>query len=108
MPDLYDNSNLLDKAYELYAKIQHSIGAPVPDEASFIGGFIACFGIITGRVDIGLDQSAPLTDTLDSLHKDIAAFGQRVMENQRKQDTSEMVRKAVSDSVSAVKRRNGA
>jgi hypothetical protein len=103
MPDLYDNSNLLDKSFEVYAKVQRLNGSPVPDEASFVGGFIACFGIITGRVDIGLDDNAPLTQTLDSLHKDIAAFGQRIAENQAKQDGLEKVVRAASQ----LRKRNG-
>lgn len=81
-----DNRNIIDKAYDVYAGVQKKIGAPVPDEVSFVGGFIACFGIFTGRVDIGLDQNAPLDKIMDAVHKDIAAFGQRILENQQKQN----------------------
>lgn len=69
-----DNSNIIERAYDVFAKVQKRIGMPVPDEASFVGGFVACFGILTGRVDIGLDQHAPLTEIMDEIHKDIAAF----------------------------------
>jgi hypothetical protein len=67
-------------------KTQLKMGAPVPDEVSFVMGFIACFGIITGRVDIGLDQHAPLDRILDNIHEDIVAFGRRVAGNQEVQN----------------------
>ena len=81
-----DNSNIIDRSFEVFAKVQKAMGSPVPDEVSFVGGFMTCFGVIVGRVDIGLDQDEPLDKILDAIHKDIAAFGQRVAENQRKQD----------------------
>lgn len=81
-----DNKLILDRAYEVFAGVQKKIGAPVPDEASFVGGFTACFGILVGRVDIGLDKNAPLDKIMDAIHKDIHSFAQRVYENQRKQN----------------------
>lgn len=76
---------IIDPAFEVFTKVQRKIGAPSPDEVSFVGGFTACFGIIVGKVDIGLDQNAPLDKILDAIHDDIAAFGRRVWENQQKQ-----------------------
>jgi hypothetical protein len=104
MPNLYDNTNLLDKSYDVYAKVQKRIGAPVPDEASFIGGFIACFGIITGKVDIGLDDNAPLSTILESIHKDIATFGQRIVEAQMKQDGFDKAMKQAVEATARAKR----
>lgn len=72
-----DNTNIIERAYEVFAGVQKKIGGAVPDEESFVGGFVACFGILTGRVDIGLDQHAPLDRILDSIHKDIAAFAEK-------------------------------
>lgn len=83
MPE--DNRNILDKSYDVFEGVQKKIGAPAPDEVSFVGGFIACFGILTGRVDIGLDQNAPLDRIMDAIHRDIHSFGQRIAENQKKQ-----------------------
>lgn len=76
--------NLIDRAWDVFERVQKRQGAPYPDEVSFVGGFTACFGIITGRVDVGLDENAPLTQHLDLLHRAIADFAQRVGENQRK------------------------
>lgn len=77
-------TNLIDRAWDVFDRVQKQNRAPTPDEVSFVGGFIACFGIITGKVDIGLDQNAPLTEHLDALHRSIADFAGRVTENQRK------------------------
>lgn len=78
--------NIIDKAFEVFTTSQRKIGAPIPDEVSFVGGFVTAFGIIVGRVDIGLDKSAPLTDILDQMHRNIHDFGRRVVENQMLQD----------------------
>lgn len=86
MPDRYDNANLIDKAWEVAAKTQKAIGEPAPDEVSFVMGFIACFGILTGRVDIGLDQDAPLDQIFDAIHEDIVNFGRRIASNQAMQN----------------------
>lgn len=76
--------NLIDKAWNVFERVQRQNGSPSPDEVSFVGGFIACFGIVTGRVDVGLDQNAPLDQSLDLLHRSIADIAGRVAENQRK------------------------
>lgn len=80
-----DKAKILDQAYEVFCKVQRQNGSPVPDEVSFVGGFMACFGIITGKVDIGLDQNAPLDKILDQIHEACADFGRRVWTNQQKQ-----------------------
>jgi hypothetical protein len=86
MPDRYDLKNILDKGFEVANKVQFDNGQDPLDEVSFVYGFINCFGIITGRVDIGLDQNVPLDKVLDAIHEDIVAFGRRVADNQAKQN----------------------
>jgi hypothetical protein len=86
MPDNYDLRNNIDKCFEVAVKTQRKIGQPPPDEVSFVMGFIACFGIITGRIDIGIDHEAPIGDRLDNIHRDIMDFGRRVAANQAIQD----------------------
>lgn len=80
--------NLIDKAWDVFEKVQRQNGSPSPDEVSFVGGFTACFGIITGRVDVGLDENAPLNKHLDLIHRAIMDFASRVTENQAKQEGS--------------------
>jgi hypothetical protein len=82
MPDRYDNANIIDKAFDVAVKTQIKMGEPSPDEVSFVMGFIALFGILTGRVDIGLDEHAPLDRIFDAVHEDIVEFGRRVARNQ--------------------------
>lgn len=77
-------NNLIDRAWDVFEKVQRRNGSPSPDEVSFVGGFCACFGILTGRVDIGLDGDAPLDQIMDAVHKSISGFAGRVIENQRK------------------------
>ena len=86
MPDAYDLRNNLEKAFEIAARTQMKMGQPTPDEVSFVMGFLACFGIITGNIDIGLPEGAPMGVILDNLEQDIADFGRRVAANQAIQD----------------------
>ena len=86
MPDLYDNANVLDKAFEVAVRTQAKVGQQPPDEVSFVMGFIALFGILTGRINIGLDLDAPLDEIFDNIHEDIVAFGRRVATNQQLQN----------------------
>lgn len=78
------DNNLIDRAWDVFEKVQRQNGSPSPDEVSFVGGFIACFGIITGKVDVGLDETAPLTQHLDMLHRSIVEVAHRVAQSQMK------------------------
>ena len=86
MPDAYDLRNNLEKAFEVAARTQMKMGQPTPDEVSFVMGFLACFGIITRNVDIGIPDDMPTDAVLDNLHQDIVDFGRRVAANQAIQD----------------------
>jgi hypothetical protein len=86
MPDNYDLRNNIDKCFEVAVTTQLKIGESPPDEVSFVLGFVACFGILTGRIDIGIDQNAPLGEVFDNIHRDIIDFGRRVAGNQAIQD----------------------
>lgn len=73
--------NLVDQAYEVFLRAQRKAGADYPDEVSFIGGFMACFGILTGKLDIGLDENAPLTEHYEAVHRSLDDLRSRVMRN---------------------------
>lgn len=96
MPDYYDMGNLLDKGYEVANKAQLLRGQPSLDEVSFVMGFMACFGIVTRRVDIGISPEAPTDLVLDSIHQDLVDFGRRVVMNQELQN-------AVRDTINGFK-----
>ena len=86
MPDRYDLKNILEKGFEVANAVQFANGAPPVDEVSFVMGFINCFGILTGGVDIGLPQDAPLDQIFDAIHEDIVKLGRRIAENQLQQN----------------------
>lgn len=77
MPDLYDYANLLEKGYEVTAKVHMKEGLQPPDISSWVSGFIACFGIVTGKVNVGL-EGAPMDKVFDAIHEEIVVFHQKV------------------------------
>ncbi len=74
MPEHTKHSrNLIEQALDIYAKTAARGGIPV-DEASFVGGFVACFGIVTGKVPVGLPDGASIGDVLNRLHDHLQRF----------------------------------
>lgn len=63
--------NLLERGWELYQAAQREIGMTV-DEASFVGGFTTCFGIMTGRVNVGHAAGQPMTVLFERMENDVA------------------------------------
>lgn len=77
--------NIIEQAFHTFEDVQKANMAPIPDEVSFVGGFMTLFGILTGRVDIGLDQNMPLDKIMDMIHEELSNIRDRVVENTRKQ-----------------------
>lgn len=65
--------NLVEQALDQYDKTARQIGVPV-DEASFVAGFVACFGIVTGKVPVGLPDGTSIGQLLETLHKNLHDF----------------------------------
>jgi hypothetical protein len=86
MPDRYDLRNILEKGFEVANKVQFENGQDPLDEVSFVMGFLECFGILTGGVDIGIAPGTSMGRIFDAIHEDIVAYGRRVAEFQAKQD----------------------
>lgn len=78
--------NIIERSWEVFCKVQHDQGSPPPDEVSFVGGFVALFGILTGRVDVGLDQNAPLTDHFDLIQRNVEDIAGRIYRNKMKEN----------------------
>lgn len=76
--------NILEKAFDLFEKVQREQDSPPPDEVSFIGGCMTLFGILTGRVDIGLDQEAPMTDHFEAIQRALEDFRGKVITGQKR------------------------
>jgi len=86
MPDLYDMGNLLEKGYQVANKAQMMDGLPSLDEKAYVMGFMACFGIITRVVDIGLAADASYNDIFDNIHRCLVDYGRKVVASQPIQD----------------------
>lgn len=65
--------NLIEQALDIYAKTAQHGGLSV-DEASFVGGFVACFGIVTGKVPVGLPEGSTIADVHQRLHDHLQRF----------------------------------
>lgn len=51
--------NLIDRSLEVFEAHQRKRGVQT-DDVSFVGGFMSCFGVLTGRVDVGIPNPTPL------------------------------------------------
>lgn len=65
--------NLIEQALDIYAKTAQRGGLSV-DEASFVAGFVACFGIVTGKVPVGLPAGSSILDVLNRLQDHLHRF----------------------------------
>lgn len=63
-----ESRNLIEQALDQFDKTARPVGISV-DEASFVGGFVACFGMVTGKVPIGLNDGASFLDVLERVQE---------------------------------------
>lgn len=79
--------NLIDASLEVFQKHQRdrakrgeiSFEQSSVDDVCFVAGFMSCFGILTGKVNVGVSEHAPLTTILDRLHRDLDSYRRRVI-----------------------------
>lgn len=74
--------NLIERSWEVFEKHQRDRGVST-DEVSFVGGFMSCFGMLTGRVDIGLAPDTPVLKLFERVQKELDAMRVKVLEAQR-------------------------
>lgn len=74
-------ANLLDQAMEVFDKAHRAKGVTT-DPVVFVGGFVSCFGIMTGRVNVGWPEDKPLAGLFDKVHRDIHDYMGRVAKAQ--------------------------
>ncbi len=72
------SENLVDRGWEVFERVQRAMGQ-TSDEASFVGGFATCFGILTGRVDVGLSKDATVMQGFEFVQKNLEDYRQRVL-----------------------------
>lgn len=70
--------NLIDASLEVFEKHQRKRGVQT-DDVSFVGGFMSCYGIMTGRMDVGLAPDTSLIVIFDRLQRDLEDYRTRVV-----------------------------
>jgi hypothetical protein len=73
--------NLIERSWGVFEKHQRDRGVST-DEVSFVGGFMSCFGVLTGRVDIGLPPDTPVLKLFERVQKELDAMRVKVIEGQ--------------------------
>ncbi len=76
--------NLIDQAYESYERHQRARGYET-DEVSFVGGFLSAFGILSGKVPVGLPEDTTILAIFELLHKELDGYRNRVIGAQGKE-----------------------
>jgi hypothetical protein len=74
-------ANLIEQAFEVYERHQRQRGVPT-DEVSFVGGFMSCFGVLTGRVPVELPPGATVLQRFELIQRELDDYRQRVVAGQ--------------------------
>jgi hypothetical protein len=70
--------NLILRSLEQYAEHQRKRGFDT-DEVAFVGGFMSCFGILTGRVDVGMPGDTPIIKLFELIQRELDVYRTRVI-----------------------------
>lgn len=73
--------NLIERSWAVYEKHQRERGVPT-DEVSFVGGYMSCFGMLTGRVDIGMPADTPILKLFERVQRELDDMRAKVMRAQ--------------------------
>jgi hypothetical protein len=76
------DGNLIEKCWGVYEAHQRKRGVTT-DEVSFVGGFMSCFGVMTGRVDIGLAPDTTMAELFGIIQKELEDVRTRVIGAER-------------------------
>lgn len=76
--------NLILRSLEVYAEHQRKRGVDT-DEVSFVAGFMSCFGVITGRVDVGLPEDTPVLKMFELIQRELDDYRTRVIGAQQEE-----------------------
>lgn len=79
--------NLVDASLEVFQKHQRDrakrgeidFSQANIDDVSFVAGFMSCYGILTGKVDVGISEHVPLTVIFDRIQRDLEDYRSRVV-----------------------------
>ena len=73
--------NLIERSWAVFERHHRERGIST-DEVSFVGGFMSCFGILTGRVDIGLPADTSILKLFERVQKELDQMRAKVIEAQ--------------------------
>lgn len=73
--------NLIERSWAVFEKHQRARGVST-DEVSFVGGFMSCFGVLTGRVNIGMPEDTPILKLFERVQKELDAMRSKVIDAQ--------------------------
>lgn len=73
--------NLIDRSLEVFEAHQRKRGVQT-DDVSFVGGFMSCFGVLTGRVDVGMPPDTPILEIFELLQRNLDDYRNRVIGGQ--------------------------
>lgn len=65
------NLNLIERCFEVFVRNQQKIGMG-SDEVSYVAGFMACFGVLSGRLPLpGLGDNVTVLQRFESVEKEL-------------------------------------
>lgn len=73
--------NLVDRSLEVFEAHQRRRGFQT-DDVSFVGGFMSCYGILTGRVDVGMPPDTPILKIFELIQRNLDDYRSRVIGGQ--------------------------
>ena len=69
-----NEKNLLERSFHVFEEVQRRQGNGSVDEVSFVGGFMTCFGILSGRVEIGLLPGSTVLELFEQIQRELDAM----------------------------------
>lgn len=72
------SENLIDQGFEVFERVQHQQGQ-TSDEVSFVGGFMTCFGILTGRVDVPGGADMTVLQMFETIQRNLDDYRRKVL-----------------------------
>lgn len=73
--------NLIERSWAVFEEHQRKRGVST-DEVSFVGGFMACYGVLTGRVNIGMPEDTPILKLFERVQRELDDMRGKVVEAQ--------------------------
>lgn len=70
--------NLIDRSLEIYERHQCKRGVQT-DDVSFVAGFMSCFGILTGRVNVGMSEDTLVLKLFELIKRNLDDYRTRVI-----------------------------